>query len=32
MKAREWLVHIILRDSEGGLECEDLKKNTVEDA
>jgi hypothetical protein len=32
MKAREWLKHIISRDSDGNLECKDLKKKTVESA
>jgi hypothetical protein len=31
MKAREWLIHIVARDLNGMLECEDLKKKTGED-
>jgi hypothetical protein len=30
MKAREWLIHIIARDSDGNLKCEDLRKKTAE--
>jgi hypothetical protein len=32
MKSREWLIHIIARDSDGSLECEDLRKKIMEAA
>jgi hypothetical protein len=32
MKAREWLIHIIARGSDGSPECEDLRKKKAEDA
>jgi hypothetical protein len=31
MKAREWLIHIISRNSDGSLECEDLREKNAED-
>jgi hypothetical protein len=32
MKAREWLIHIMARGSDGSPECEDLRKKRAEDA
>jgi hypothetical protein len=32
MKSREWLIHIIARDSDGSLEREDVRKKIMEAA